>query len=92
MVTLHIEHSITDYDTWRGAFDGFDAARRASGVTAERILQPIDDQRYVVVDLDFDTPEQASSFLHFLEREVWSSETSAPALAGVPRTAILQSL
>ena len=57
MPTLRIEHPVTDFDTWRSAFDRFADKRSASGVVAQRIWRPIDDERYVVLDLDFDTPE-----------------------------------
>ena len=90
MVILHIEHPITDYATWRVAFDALTAVRRQAGVTGERVARPVDDPRYIVVDLDFDAPEQAALFLHFLETQVWASAARAPALAGRPRTAILQ--
>lgn len=90
MTTLHIEHPITDYDTWRSAFDGFAQARRDSGVIGERVSRPVDDPRYIVVGLDFDSTEHAASFLQFLETQVWTSTTSAPALAGRPRTAIFE--
>lgn len=90
MVTLHIEHPITDYDTWRAAFDGFAEVRRKAGAVAERVARPVDDPRYIVVGLDFDTKDQAAAFLLFLETQVWTSPTSAPALDGRPRTAILQ--
>lgn len=90
MATLHIEHPITDYDTWRAAFDGFAEARRRAGVTGERVARPVDDPAYIVVALDFGTAEQATGFLRFLEDAVWSSPTSAPALAGRPRTLVLE--
>lgn len=90
MITLRIEHAITDYGTWRGAFDRFEAARQSAGVIAARIAQPVDDPNYVVVDLDFAEQGQASAFLDFLRTRVWSSPTSAPALVGAPRTAILE--
>ena len=90
MVTLHIEHPITDYRTWRAAFDGFAQRRTAAGVRAARIAQPVDDQHYIVIDLDFATIEEAATFLAFLQNTVWASAASAPALAGVPRTSILQ--
>ena len=90
MTTLHIEHAITDYDTWRVAFDGFAAVRRNAGVLTERVARPVDDPCYIFVALDFDTTEHATSFLRFLETEVWTSAASAPALAGPPRTAILE--
>lgn len=89
MVTLHIEHAITDYPTWRDAFDGFAAVRSASGVTAARVAQPVDDRHWIVVDLDFDSVDGAAAFLEFLKGRVWPSAAAAPALIGAPRTRIL---
>ena len=43
-----------------------------------------------VVDLDFDNPAKAAAFLEFLQTRVWSSPENSPALAGDPRTAILE--
>jgi hypothetical protein len=37
MHTLHIEHAVTDFDTWRAAFDRFAGKRGASGVVGERV-------------------------------------------------------
>ena len=90
MITLHIEHPITDYRTWRAAFDNFAQRRTDGGVRAARIAQPVDDAHYIVIDLDFDTPEEAAAFLAFLQTTVWASASTAPALAGAPRTSILQ--
>ena len=89
MPTLHIEHPITDLDTWLAAFDRFADRRAAAGVTAHRIWQPAGDRHYVLLDLDFDTAEQAGSFLRFLQTEVWATPGNAPALAGAQRTTIL---
>jgi hypothetical protein len=90
MPTLHIEHPITDFATWRAAFDGFAEQRRAAGVTDHRVSRPVDDQRYVVIDLGFATTGQATAFLGFLRTRVWASAQNAPALAGEPRTMILE--
>lgn len=90
MTTLHIEHAITDYTTWRAAFDGYASVRAAHGVRAARITQPVDDAHYIVIDLDFDSPEAATSFRQFLRERVWSSTSSAPALLGKAHTAILE--
>jgi hypothetical protein len=90
MVTLHIEHPITDYDVWRTAFDAFATARREAGVIDERVARPVDDPRYIVVALDFDTTERAASFRHFLETSVWTSPSASPALGGQPKTVILE--
>ncbi len=90
MPTLHIEHPITDLDTWLSAFNAFADARRGAGVQAERIQQPVGDPKYIVVDLDFATAEQASGFLSFLQEQVWAIPERAPALAGSPKTMILE--
>jgi hypothetical protein len=89
MATLHIEHPISDFATWKAAFDRFADMRRQSGVLAERIQQPVGDSRYVVVDLDFASAEGAERFLAFLQTQVWSSPANSPALAGAPQTKIL---
>jgi hypothetical protein len=89
MTTLRIEHPITDYTTWRRAFDSFAAARERAGVQQYRILRPVDDQQYVCVDLDFATTGDAEAFLEFLRRSVWSDTDRAPDLVGTPRTRIL---
>ncbi len=90
MPTLHIEHAIIDFDLWKAAFDRFAEVRQQSGVLSHRILRPIDDKQYVVVDLDFGTDEQAQRFLTFLREQVWSSPANAPALVGTPQTRILE--
>jgi hypothetical protein len=90
MPTLHIEHPITDFDTWAKAFGGFAEVRRQAGVRAHRVQRPVDDPRYVVIDLDFDTVESAESFLGFLKANVWANRANAPALAGEPQTRILE--
>lgn len=90
MTTLHIEHPITDYATWRAAFDRFAVAREQAGVRAHRIRRPVDDEQYVVVDLDFDDPARAARFLEFLREAVWAVPANSPALAGTPRARVLQ--
>jgi hypothetical protein len=89
MPTLHIEHPITDFETWSGAFNRFADARRQAGVRSHRVHRPIDDPNYVLVDLDFDTTEAAEAFLGFLTTTVWATPENSPALAGTPRTRIL---
>ena len=92
MSTLHIEHRVTDLAVWEAAFDRFADRRRQGGVTAERVQRPVDDDHYVLVDLDFPTRDAAERFLGFLESTVWASRDSSPALAGAPRTRILETV
>jgi len=89
MTTLRIEHAISDYPTWKGAFDRLADVRQKAGVRGFAIRRPADDPHYLMLDLEFDSPAGAEAFGRFLTDRVWSSPTSAPALAGVPRTRIL---
>jgi hypothetical protein len=90
MVTLHIEHEISDFVVWQRAFASFAGQRRQAGVRAERVGRPVDDERYVMIGLDFGTSAEASRFLDFLTTQVWANPGSSPALAGRPRTRILE--
>ena len=87
MPTLHIEHRITDFDTWTSAFNRFAEVRRDAGVRVARVQRPVDDRAYVVIDLDFDTTDEAKAYLHFLNAKVWDN---SPALVGSPETMILE--
>lgn len=90
MTTLHIEHAISDFDVWNAAFERFADVRTRFGVRAQRIQRPVDDPNYIVLDLDFDSPDDAGRFLGFLQANIWSTAGNAPALVGAPRTRILQ--
>ncbi len=89
MATLHIEHPITDYATWRAAFDRFADARERAGVTAYRLRRPDDDERFIVVDLEFPDPESAHRFHGFLQENVWSIPEKSPGLDGAPMARVL---
>jgi hypothetical protein len=90
MSILHIEHPITDFETWGAAFDRFGDARRDAGVRSHRVLRPVNDPCYVVVDLEFDTDEAALAFREFLQTVIWAVPENAPALAGDPRAVVLR--
>jgi hypothetical protein len=92
MATLHIQHPVTDFDTWTSAFNRFADARRNAGVRAQRIQRPVDDPKYVVIDLDFDSALEAESFRGFLTIQVWSNSENSPGLAGTPETMILEAV
>jgi hypothetical protein len=90
MTTLHIQHAITDLGTWGSAFNRFADARGRAGVRAQRVQQPVDNPKFVVIDLDFDSRDAAQSFLGFLKAQVWGNPESSPALVGSPETMILE--
>jgi hypothetical protein len=89
MTILQIEHEISDFETWKAAFDRDPLERKASGVRRYRVLRPVDDPRYIKVDLEFDSSGDAESFLAKLEA-MWKSGTAAPALRGDPRVRLVE--
>lgn len=89
MITLHIEHPISDLQTWLGAFNRFEEARKKAGVRSHRVHQPVDDDKYIYLRLDFDSVEEATAFKGFLENTVWASAEASPALVGTPTARIL---
>lgn len=89
MTTLRIEHAIHEYEIWQQAFDSFAEARASAGVLSFAIRQPVDDPKYLMLDLEFDSAPAAEAFARFLHIQVWSSPASSPALAGAPQTRIL---
>lgn len=90
MATLHIEHPITDFETWRTAFDAAAPLREQGGVRGHVVRRPVDDPRFVVVDLDFATVEAAAAFREILRTRVWAIPANSPALAGEPVARVLQ--
>lgn len=92
MASLHIEHPITDLATWTAAFAAAGDIRRQIGVRAEQVRHPVGDPTDIVVDLEFDTVEQAETFLDFLRTEIWALPENSPALAGTPEATILEAV
>lgn len=88
MPTLHIEHEITGFAEWKTAFNRFADARKQAGVRSHAIRRPVTDPCYIIIDLEFDTTDEAREFLDVLREKVWSSEENAPALVGTPQTRI----
>lgn len=89
MITVRIEHPINDYNTWKAAFDRDPVDRAGSGVTRYTVSRPLDDDAFVVIDLDFPSTGQAETFVERMRR-VWASPQAAPALRGTPQVRIVQ--
>lgn len=60
------------------------------GVTAQQVHQPIDDDQYIVVDLDFASVEAENGFKEFLEQVIWQTPEMSPGLSGTPRARLLE--
>ena len=89
MAILRIEHAVADYAAWKEAFDGDPVGRERCGVRNYRIMRPADDDRFVLIDLEFDTPEEAEGLLTAM-RAVWSRVSGT--LIHDPRTRIVESV
>lgn len=72
MYVLRIEHPVTDFDGWKKTFDSDPVGREKSGVRGYRVLRPVDDPNYVMIDLEFDTASQAEATLASLHI-LWGS-------------------
>ncbi len=89
MATLHIEHPISDLETWLGAFSRSEEARKKAGVRSHRVDRPVDDEQYIYLRLEFGSVEEATAFKTVLETTVWASAEASPALVGTPTARVL---
>lgn len=90
MFTLSIEHAISDFSTWKQAFDRFAQARERAGVRGHRIRRLVDDPHHLVIELDFEAQDEADKFRRFLHNVIWDNPDASPALVGTPETRILE--
>ena len=42
MTTMFVRHTVTDYKTWRKAYDDFAPVQKAKGVTAEAVYRAVE--------------------------------------------------
>lgn len=88
MPILQFEHPIRDFAMWKAAFDRDPIGRQALGVRRHRVQRPLDDDHYVVGELEFETVQEAQAGRAALLR-LWQSPAAAPALLGQPHVRIL---
>lgn len=74
MYVLRIEHAVTDYAAWKAAFDNDPIGRARSHVLRYRILRPVDDPGFAMIDLEFEDERDAEA-AHAALREVWGRVT-----------------
>lgn len=71
MVILQIEHKVPSFEGWKKAFDSDPIGRKKSGVKHYRIYQPVNDPKYVIIDLVFENVNDAEAALTAL-RSLWN--------------------
>lgn len=73
MPILRIEHAVPDFDGWKQAFDSDPADRKGSGVRRFEVLRSVDDPNFVMIDLEFDSLDEAEGLLSTMRR-IWSGD------------------
>ncbi len=70
MVNLQMEHKVPNFHAWKKAFDSDPINRRESGVLRYRVFRPVNDPNYVIIDLEFNSLDEAESALASL-KNLW---------------------
>jgi hypothetical protein len=63
MIRVFVRHDVKDYETWRKAYNAFDAERTRLGVKAQAVFQSVDDPSDITVWHDVDSIEAARAFV-----------------------------
>jgi hypothetical protein len=88
MTSLHISHTVNDFDEWLTTFNSFADFRVQGGVTSTTVRHAIENPNVVAVDLEFPSADQARSFLKHLESEIWPN---SPHFSDTPTSLLLHS-
>jgi hypothetical protein len=59
---MFVRHTVNDFNTWKAAYDAFEATRTELGAKGHDICQAIDNPNDVTAWHDFDTPNAAQAF------------------------------
>ncbi|MEP6844740.1 MAG: hypothetical protein ABI861_01995 [Panacibacter sp.] len=80
MTILQIEHKVPNFEGWKQAFNNDPLNRKKSGTRRHRIYRMADDPNYVIIDLEFDSIEEAEAMLAALEK-LWNKVEGTVMLA-----------
>lgn len=71
MIILRMQHSVTDYEVWKHAFDTDPIDRKGSGVRRYTVYRSSYDPDWVMIDLEFDDVGTAETVQRKLA-QLWS--------------------
>jgi heme-degrading monooxygenase HmoA len=63
MATLFVRHEVEDFETWKKAYDDFNAERATMGVTGHGVYQTEGDPNDVTIYHHFETMDAAKTFV-----------------------------
>lgn len=81
MTTMFVRHTVTDYKTWRKAYDDFAAVQKAKGVTAQAVYRAAGNPNDITVTHEFASLEAAQAFAQSAELK---SAMQNAGVAGAP--------
>lgn len=70
MIVLHIEHSVTNFDNWKGSFDSYSELRQKLGVRRYQVLRSVQDPNHVTIDLEFASLSDAEALISAIQ-PIW---------------------
>ncbi len=76
MPIVRIEHAVPSFEKWKQAFDSDPADRKGCGVRRYQVLRLQNDPNYVLIDLEFDSSNEAEAFLRTMQR-IWGGQGKA---------------
>lgn len=76
---VRLQYELEDYDAWKRIFDKDPLDRKGSGARRYRISRDVDNPTALLVDLDFDTIEDAEAFRARLR--AFLSDPAVPPMA-----------
>ena len=62
MATLFVRHTVSDFNSWKKAYDEFDATRRSMGVTSDGVYQADGAPNDVTIYHEFNSMDAAKAF------------------------------
>jgi quinol monooxygenase YgiN len=64
MTTMVVRHKVSNYETWRKAYDDFASVQKAKGVTGQAAYQATDNPNDITVTHDFASVAAAQDFVN----------------------------
>lgn len=89
MYILNIEHAVPSYERWKQAFDSDPVGREKMGVKRYQIIRPTDQPDTVIINLEFETVNEAEALLNAM-RQVWSQV--AGTIMANPQARIMETI
>ncbi len=80
MAYLHVKATVSEYDEWKRAFDGYHSRRAEFGGRNYQLFQGSDDANEIVVLIEFETASGARDWVDYLEGE---GELTDPSMSNV---------